>query len=192
MDLLIAGVLALVALVAIGFWFKSRTSASAMSLDAMMQEASDAFASHRLDQPAFDAAFSGANLDYSVESLKQVDEGLERLRNDLPQNSDGTRDLGKVEDKGLMRLVSGAGAYLGEVIKRNSSQQFEWKSFEDLPEDARDVFGGQKDMSNFVVLARVEGRNHSLPMNRIGRFLINGSEDSVYAFARSVMKGDGD
>lgn len=196
MKLFIVGLLALLVLVTLGFWRSRRRSArrsAVVDVDTVALGAADSFANHRTGHPDFDAAFSTFMFDYSLESLKLVDEGLENLRNNLSEKADGTRDISSADGDAVMRLVLCAGAYLGVVIQRNSDQSLQWKKFEDLDEQTKQVFGGEKDMSNFLVLCGNESAGLcTLPMNRIGRFLVNGKEDSLYGFATSAVRAVGD
>lgn len=165
---------------------------AAKELDLITKDAAKAFARHQIGHPAFDSAFSGFEFDYSLESLKLVDSGLERLRSELPEKTDGTRDLTVVDGSVLMRLVFSTGSYLGEVIQQNSNKKFHWKQFEDLDDKTKTILGEEKDMSNFLLLCRRQDDGIvASPMNRIGRFLINGEEDSTYGFAISFLRTAG-
>jgi hypothetical protein len=189
-------IVAVLAVLAIGAYVLSKARRRAAEpavtdIATAVLEAATAFSNHDLGSPRFDEAFRGLALDFSVESLKRVDEGLERLRQDLPESHDGEKDLSSVNERALFRLIASAGSYVGEVIRRGSGDGFQWVAHADLPADAMAVFGGQQDASNFAVLHDRLGGSFSLPMNRIGRFLTNGPEDSTHGFAIAIMRSEG-
>ncbi len=64
-------------------------------------------------------------LDYSLESLKHVDAFLEQLQSTPPEGEEAAR------------VVLRSGAYVGEVIRRNSSHQLHWVTFQGGPPGAR-------------------------------------------------------
>ena len=65
---------------------------------------------------------SRERLDFSLDSLKHIDEYLEALHVQPPTDQD------------LTRVVLRCGAYVGEVIRRHSKEDFHWLAF---PEAAR-------------------------------------------------------
>jgi hypothetical protein len=172
---------------AVQVWMRRASTAEPGALPHVV-EAAEIFARANLGIENVDQAFKGLDLDYSVASLKLVDQGLESLWADLPDKEDGEKDLTHVESQALTHFVFSAGAYVGEVIRRNSGGRVHWVRYEMIEDEARGVFGGQKDLSNFLLLKDSKDGVLSLPMNRIGRFLANGAEDSTYAFAVHVLK----
>jgi len=64
------------------------------------------------------------NLDFTLESIKYIDLYINRLLN----TEMGTELLNKHFDNFVVRI----GAYIGEVIRRNSKQNFYWYKFDSV------------------------------------------------------------
>ena len=111
---------------------------------------------------------TGYLADYSIESLKDVDRLIDENSKDGKPTPDGmlSKDLGT-------RMFS-IGAYVGEVLRRNIGG---------------DWWG---DMNDFMVKVNVELRleNGSVvwPMQKVGKRLNNGPEDSLYHFGMWLIK----
>ena len=117
-------------------------------------------------------------LDYSVESLKHVDEYLESIRKN--------KDVEATWNRTVLR----AGAYVGEVIRRNDKKaQWRWVDHEgarSVEPKLFDSFG--KSIATAAVL--YDGKKgFSFPLAKVEKYLNNGSEDSVYFFAKVIMGG---
>lgn len=117
-------------------------------------------------------------LDYSVESLKLIDEYLESIRK--------RKDVEATWNRTVLR----AGAYVGEVIRRNDKKvQWRWVDYDgarSVEPEMFDSFG--KSIATAAVL--YDGNNgFSFPLAKVEKYLNNGSEDSVYFFAKVIMSG---
>ena len=107
------------------------------------------------------------NLDYSVDSIKKVEEILGRLH-DLY-----VKDPSTISAKGL---GSAYGAYIGEVIRRSES---------DAKWERDDAVGGEKSYP----LIWGPGHGHSYPMAWCYHRIVNGPEDNVWAKFRALQDG---
>ena len=115
-------------------------------------------------------------LDYSVESLKHVDTYLEAVRKN--------KDLQKSWNRTVLR----AGAYVGEVIRRNDKNiRWQWVDHDGAQAVNPKYFGALgKSIATAAVLFDGKG-GFAFPLAKVEKYLDNGSEDSVYFFAQVVM-----
>lgn len=115
-------------------------------------------------------------LDYSVESLKHVDAYLEAARKS------------KNVAKNWNRTVLRAGAYVGEVIRRNDRNiRWQWVDHDGAQSVNPKYFGAiGKSIATAAVLFDGKG-GFAFPMAKVEKYLDNGSADSVYFFAQTVM-----
>jgi hypothetical protein len=105
-------------------------------------------------------------LDYSVESIKTVEQILGRV------HSQWTKDPPTVSAKGL---GSAYGAYIGEVIRR-SEPGAHWERDDELGEKSYPIIWGPT-------------AGHSYPMAWCYRRILNGDEDNVWVKYRAVKDG---
>jgi hypothetical protein len=113
-------------------------------------------------------------LDFSVESLKHLDEYLRALHDDPPQ------------EKELVRVVLRCGAYAGEVIRKNSPERMDWLTFQEAVKHSDSV----KELGQSLGTAGILWMNPEtmcFPLAKVGKFIENGDEDSVYSFARVMI-----
>lgn len=127
--------------------------------------------------PTFGIRFlNPQKLDFSVESLKHVDEYLETIRKD------------KLVGKEWNRVVLRAGAYVGEVVRRNDKKnQWQWVDL-DTARSLDPKFSSS--IPNVIASAAMLHNSKSgfaFPLAKIEKYLENGSEDSVYFFAQVVL-----
>jgi hypothetical protein len=118
---------------------------------------------------------SPAKLDFSLESLRHVDEYLEALHKEPPTDQD------------LMRAVLRCGAYVGEVIRRNSKVEYHWLDFNEAARQSKLVKDFGMSLGTAGVLAEGPERM-CFPLGKICKYIENGSEDSVYFFARMALE----
>ncbi|TVO58353.1 hypothetical protein [Denitromonas ohlonensis] len=115
-------------------------------------------------------------LDFSLASLKHVDEYLERIRKE-PE-----------VEKTWNRVVLRTGAYIGEVIRRNSkSVLWQWIGHDDAALIAPKLFDG---MPKTIATASVlhDGKaGLTFPLGKVEKYLENGSEDSVHFYAEVMI-----
>ena len=118
-------------------------------------------------------------LDFSVESLKHVNDYLEAIRKDKD-----------VEKQGVTRLkvVLRAGAYVGEVIRKNDNKvQWRWIDYEGAKQVEPKLFESfGKTIATTAVL--YDGnKGFAFPLAKVEKYLNNGAEDDVYFFAKVIM-----
>jgi hypothetical protein len=114
-------------------------------------------------------------LDYSLASLQLVDEYLDHLHANHPEQ------LGPA----WINAVLWGGAYVSEVIRRNAPSQYDWVDYDDFvrehPHIAR-LFGEQKQLANCAVLTPGSS-TCTLPVNKVLRYIHDGAEHSVHYYA---------
>lgn len=119
-------------------------------------------------------------LDYSLESLKSVDEYLQHLFDHRPERM----------GRDWVNVILWGGAYVGEVIRRNSDRRYDWVDFDDWldehPEQAQ-FLGTKKELQVCAFLTPGCGA-FTLPLNKIHKFIANGMEDSVWFYAAGELK----
>jgi len=117
-----------------------------------------------------------ARLDYSIESLTHLDDYLELMR---------TRELA-ARDTAVVVLRSGA--YVGEVIRRNSTgHTYHWLDYEGAV--AIEGLVGELGSQN-VGVAAVLWDGHGgfvFPLAKVLKFLENGREDATAFFAAAIV-----
>jgi hypothetical protein len=116
---------------------------------------------------------SGVALDYSFDSIRDVEDILENLHRALPPSS-----LGKVSGKrptqeDIETVSKMYGGYIGEVFRKVGGG--EW-SFDE------EVGPGQ----NYVCLRK--GDLRIWPPSKVYKRITNGSEDNVWHYSQAVMK----
>ena|SRR6516225_6543381 len=119
--------------------------------------------------------FDEKKLDYAVESLKHIDEYLEALHSTPPQQEE------------LVCEVLPCGAYVGEVIRLNSPDKWNWTAFDEVAKFSAFAKGLGHSLGTAGILWW-DPQNMCFPLAKICKFIENGSEDSVYSFARMVLE----
>jgi hypothetical protein len=128
----------------------------------------------------FAAHLDRARLDYSIDSLKAVDEYLAHLRANQPP------ELGA----DWAETVLWGGAYVGEVIRRNAAREYHWIDFDDFLAEypnTTQILGEEKGLG-FCALLTAGGGGFTLPINKLLRDLHDGPQDSVWTYAAGVVK----
>lgn len=113
-------------------------------------------------------------LDYSIESLKHLDEYLDLMRADPPAGDD------------LLKLVLRSGAYVGEVIRRHSPVELHWIDHEAAAKEAEILRDQEPSLATAAVLWAEPGTLY-LPLLKVCKYLENGAEDGVQVFAQAVL-----
>ena len=112
--------------------------------------------------------------DYSVASLMQVDRYLYAVCD----AKDG------LKRQTYTNMVLATGAYVGEVLRRNSERDWVWMNYDQFVEafpTLPDATGLTEDLNTAAVLVG-DGKEVVLPFNKIMRFLEEGPENSTLAF----------
>lgn len=116
----------------------------------------------------------GKPLDFSVESLRIIDEYLEALHIEQPAQED------------LLRPILRAGAYVGEVIRRHSRMEYHWISHEEAAKFSPLIKGWEQSIATVGILWS-SPETMMFPLSKVCKYLENGSEDSVYFFAQVTL-----
>jgi hypothetical protein len=103
------------------------------------------------------------NLDFSIESIRYIDIYTTRLMN---------TDIGK----GLLNehfdiFVARIGAYIGEVIKENTRQDFDWYEFESVAAYTSKLDGVYKSIETESLLYSKDRDTVIFPMLPVSQFL---------------------
>jgi len=134
---------------------------------------------HDLENPTYlSELLDPGQLDFSVASLKHLDEYLDALHASPPKHQDQ-----------FARVVRRCGAYVGEVIRKNSPKEMHWVSFKEAAR--RSPYA--KEFGYSAATAGIlwgDPKNMCFPLAKICKFIENGREDSVYSFARVIVEGD--
>jgi len=114
-------------------------------------------------------------LDFSVESLKHLDEYLEAIHVAPPNQED------------LVGVVLRSGEYVGEVIRKHSPSKINWVTFKEAAKYSDYVKELDYSLGTAGILW-VNSKTMCFPLGKICKFLENGNEDSVYFFAEVILK----
>src|SRR5262249_54401325 len=115
-------------------------------------------------------------LDYSVDSLKHVDAYLETIRKD------------KNVEKEWNRVVLRAGAYVGEVVRRNDKKtKWQWVDYETAKSINPKFFASFDKLGGVAAILHDGKEGFAFPLAKVEKYLNNGSGDSVFFFAQVVI-----
>ncbi|WP_342429633.1 hypothetical protein [Neobacillus sp. FSL H8-0543] len=103
------------------------------------------------------------NLDFTIESIRYIDMYTKRLMN----TEFGTELLNNHFDNFVTRL----GAYIGEVIKNNSKQDFNWYESDSVYNYSPNLKGVDRDTKSQSVLYSKNRDIVILPLNEVSQFL---------------------
>ena len=78
------------------------------------------------------------------------------------------------------------GAYVGEVIKRNSKKKHLWVEHKEAAKFSKMVKGFEESISTVGILWR-DNEVMCFPLGKVCKFIENGSEDSVYFFSKVIL-----
>ena len=116
-------------------------------------------------------------LDFSPESLRHIDDYLECIHQQRPEDDD------------LLRVVLRVGAYVGEVIRRLSPGEYRWVAFAEAARHSRMIADFGMGLGTSAVLWKDRDRFH-FPLAKVCKFVENGREDSVHFFVHVILSLD--
>jgi hypothetical protein len=147
--------------------------------DQALLELSEMFLHDTADPtPGRDLIVHAARFDYAVESLADMDEHLERMRSQELSDSDAAR------------FILRAGAYVGEVIRRNTPAPKNWHWLDYKQAAALHPVVASLGMSIGTAAVLWDGADGvTFPLSKVAKFLQNGAEDSVQFYAQVVIAG---
>jgi len=145
-------------------------------LNTQMKEVADFFVGKfQADSDVlFAKELSRENLDYSLDSLKEVDRWLSILAKDeVDPNKQNSAET-----------IIWTGAYVGEVIRKCSQQEYNWQRYDDA------MKGQSDDIKNIIpstfgtqFMLTTTHKGFTLPINKVIRFLAEGPENSLHFYA---------
>ena len=118
-----------------------------------------------------------SKLDFSVESLRHIDEYLEGLHRNPPQGND------------LARVALRCGAYVGEVMRRQLPGTFHWIAQDEAAKYSKLVAGFERSIAVAGILWK-NSESMSFPIGKVFKFVENGNEDSVHFFATCLLEAE--
>jgi hypothetical protein len=113
-------------------------------------------------------------LDFSLESLRHLDEYLEILHLSPPEGPD------------FLRVALRCGAYVGEVMRRQSPGTYHWVAHKEAVKYSKLIAGFEYSIATAGILWEND-ESWSLPVGKVCKFLENGNEDSVHFFAQVLL-----
>lgn len=126
----------------------------------------------------FGKSFS-VNLDFSENSLKDVDEILEHYHKDLKGNplKNAVQNILKEKptESQVWSMATIWGIYIGEVIRKNNPQRCEWV--------IEDVFGDRA-----VLHLKTYDNGHIFPIDKAYKRLRNGKEDDILCYYELIRE----
>ncbi|MEU7868245.1 hypothetical protein [Dactylosporangium sp. NPDC049140] len=113
-------------------------------------------------------------LDGSLDSLTVVDTYLEYLHEHRPER------MGQDWSRTVLR----AGAYVGEAIRTAAERTYDWIDYDVFTAEYPDIrrLLGDRGLPVASVLSTGDG-GFTLPLNKVIKYIANGSEDSVWFYA---------
>lgn len=118
-----------------------------------------------------------SRLDFTIESLGFVDDYLEQMRK---------RNLEEGSDE-YYKLVLRCGAYVGEVIRRNSTRTtYHWLDFKGGLQISKLIADFGESLGGAAMLWD-SATGLTFPLAKVQKFLDNGREDSVQFFAKAIL-----
>lgn len=119
-----------------------------------------------------------SKLDFSIESLSEIDIYLEKVR----------KKQKSLKDEELFLVVTRCGTYLGETIRRNNPKEFTWISYEEAFKIEKDYMNhiGKSLGSAYVLLKKP--KNLLFPLAKPIKFLEEGKTQSLRGFAKLAIE----
>ena len=138
---------------------------SQMALLFTLDEEDPTFCSELLNKDDFD---------FSIDSLKKLDAYLAQVCEREPEGND------------LLRIILRAGAYAGEVFRRNSTDTYYWLNYEDATKHVESIKKwGDSIGTCFVLWSAPE--SVAFPLGKVAKFMENGEEDSLHGFVTALL-----
>lgn len=113
--------------------------------------------------------------DNSIDSLKLIDDYLESIREE--------NELEEIYNSLVLRL----GAYVGEVIKSNSKKDYHWYDFKTAKKLQPSIKDWEEQIGTAAILHSTETGEMTFSINKVCKFIDNGSVDSLYSYAKIMI-----
>ncbi len=119
-----------------------------------------------------------SKLDFSIESLDHVNTFLNSIHLKLKD----------VPDNKMNALVLRTGAYLGEVIRKNSThKKFQWISFEKASSLNSRIQAMGESISTVAILQEQKTQHFFFPLGKVLKSLHFGTSEHLKAFAENTI-----
>lgn len=153
------------------------TQASEDFTNRALRDLSVMFSSHPKD-PTFGMQYlDRSKLDYSVRSLKYVNQYLDKVRKQ------------KMTRLQLMKVILRTGAYVGEVLRRNDkASKWIWidkKRYAQMQPKFAKMFANQIGIQ--AVLFSEKKGSMTFPLGKVQKYIINGPEDNLQFYVQVMM-----
>jgi hypothetical protein len=146
--------------------------------DQALGELSQMFLKNPSDPTPGSDLLNISRFDFSVSSLRAMDEHLERMRGQ------------QLDQRARLSFVLRAGAYVGEVIRSHTPKPKEWHWLDYKQAAAMNSYVDSLGMSAGTAAVLWDGGDLFIfPSAKVEKFLQNGSEDSVLFYAQVMIAG---
>lgn len=143
--------------------------------DQALADLSFMFHSYKEDPTPWSERLNSSSLDFSVQSLDHVNAYLDFVRKER-----GVQAVWNI-------ICLRAGAYVGEVIRRNGrADRWHWLDYDNACKVSPDFATYPKNISTCAVLHHGSG-GLCFPLGKIAKYLENGSEDNARLFAEVII-----
>lgn len=131
------------------------------------------------DSPTYKIEFlDKSKLDFSVESLDHVNAFLDSIHQKLKD----------VPDNKMNTLVLRTGAYLGEVIRKNSNhKKIQWISFEKASSLNSNIQDMGESIGPIGILQEENTLNFFFPLGKVLKYLHFGASEDLKEFAENTI-----
>ena len=119
--------------------------------------------------------FNPEKLDFSIESLKHIDEYLEIIHKAPP------------DDREILKIGLRVGAYVGEVIRNHAKKNCTWLSFDESQKVNKNIKKLGMQLGTAAVLWTMPD-NIAFPISKVLKYIENGHEDNVYFYAKVAIE----
>ncbi len=116
-------------------------------------------------------------LDFSISSLKYINEYLEKVR----------KVRKKLSNTDVNKIILRCGVYVGEVIRKSIRKEFIWISFDVACKLSEDIKQFGKSMITEHVLYNTKSQQFLFPLSKVSKFLENGKEDDLFFYAKVIL-----
>ena len=143
--------------------------------DQALEELSQMFLFDEQDPTPFMNPELARQLDFSIESLLKVEAFLDSAHGRVANS------------QAFMVLTLRAGAYLGEVIRRNGGERLHWLAYDEASKLSKSVAESGQSLGNCAILWHSAKGEFSFPVGKVLKYVKNGAGDSIKFFAEVVI-----
>ena len=118
-------------------------------------------------------------LNFSVNSLKEVDGYLEKIR----------KNKERLSEEKIKKIILRCGTYLGEVIRKVSIKEFDWISYDEAKKINKNLeYDVIKDITTHILIYDLEKEIFWFPLSKVYKFLEHGKGDNLWSFAMVCLE----